>query len=71
MRYIIINRKYYKPIQDLSNTTPMNPQQQVERVNINHVMEKMQSKKDVYNFLTLECEAYLPKIDTVNTYFLK
>ena len=49
----------------------MNPQQQVERVNINHVMEKMQSKKDVYNFLTLECEAYLPKIDTVNTYFLK
>ena len=31
----------------------------------------MSSKKDVYNFLTQECEAYLPKIDTVNIFFLK
>jgi len=34
-------------------------------------MEKIQSKKDVYNFLTQECEAYLPKMDTVNIFFLK
>ena len=34
-------------------------------------MEKMQSKRDVYNFLSMECEAYLPKMDTINTYFLK
>ena len=34
-------------------------------------MEKMASKRDVYNFLTLECEAYLPKVDTVNIFFLK
>jgi hypothetical protein len=34
-------------------------------------MEKMSSKRDVYNFLTQECEAYLPKMDTVNIYFLK
>ena len=34
-------------------------------------MEKMSSKRDVYNFLTEECEAYLPKLDTVNIYFLK
>ncbi len=31
----------------------------------------MQSKKDVYTFLTMECEAYLPKMDTINTFFLK
>ena len=34
-------------------------------------MEKVQSKKDVYNFLMQECEAYLPKMDTVNIFFLK
>jgi hypothetical protein len=31
----------------------------------------MQSKKEVYNFLAMECEAYLPKLDTVNIFFLK
>ena len=34
-------------------------------------MEKVQSKRDVYNFLSQECEAYLPKMDTVNIFFLK
>ena len=34
-------------------------------------MEKIASKRDVYNFLTIECEAYLPKVDTVNIFFLK
>jgi hypothetical protein len=34
-------------------------------------MEKIASKRDVFNFLTLECEAYLPKLDTVNNFFLK
>ena len=47
------------------------PQQRLEQVNVNHLIEKMQSKKDVYNFLSMECEAYLPKIDTINTFFLK
>ncbi len=47
------------------------PQNRVERVNVNALMEKMQSKKDVFNFLNMECEAYLPKMSTVNTYFLK
>ena len=43
----------------------------MEQVNIKEVMEKMASKKDVHNFLTQECEAYLPKLDTVNIFFLK
>jgi hypothetical protein len=47
------------------------PQNRVERVNVNTLMEKVQSKRDVYNFLSMECEAYLPKMDTINTYFLK
>jgi hypothetical protein len=34
-------------------------------------MEKFQSKKELYNFLALDCEAYLPKLDTINTFFLK
>lgn len=55
-------------------TSRMHQSQQVprlEQVNINEVMEKIASKKDVYNFLTQECEAYLPKLDTVNIFFLK
>ena len=43
----------------------------IEQVNINELMEKVSSKLDVYNFLTQECEAYLPKMDTVNIFFLK
>lgn len=43
----------------------------LEKVNINEMMEKISSKRDVYNFLTQECEAYLPKLDTVNIFFLK
>lgn len=38
---------------------------------MNEIMEKIASKRDVYNFLTIECEAYLPKVDTVNIFFLK
>lgn len=47
------------------------PLNRIERVNINEVTEKMQSKKELYNFLSLDCEAYLPKIDTVNVFFIK
>jgi hypothetical protein len=47
------------------------PQERLQQVNIHELMEKVSSKKDVYNFLTQECEAYLPKMDTINTYFLK
>jgi hypothetical protein len=47
------------------------PQEHLQQVNIHELMEKISSKKDVYNFLAQECEAYLPKMDTINTYFLK
>ena len=53
----------------MAQPLPQSPR--LAQVNVNEVMEKMASKRDVYNFLTLECEAYLPKVDTVNIFFLK
>jgi hypothetical protein len=38
---------------------------------VHTVMEKVASKRDVYNLLSQEGEAYLPKMDTANIYFLK
>ena len=43
----------------------------LEQVNIHELMEKVSSKRDVYIFLNQECNAYLPKMDTVNIFFLK
>ena len=51
--------------------THNHPAPRLEQVNINELMEKISTKRDVYNFLTQECEAYLPKLDTVNIFFLK
>ena len=47
------------------------PDLRLESVNIHSLMEKIASKRDVYNLLAMECEAYLPKMDTVNISFLK
>jgi len=32
---------------------------------------KYRSKRECYNFLTVECKVYLPAYDTVTIYFLK
>ena len=32
---------------------------------------KYRSKKECYNFLTVECKFYLPPYDTITIYFLK
>ena len=31
----------------------------------------MKSKKELYNFLLQDCQAYLPPMDATNVYFLK
>ena len=54
-----------------THMTVSQSQPRLEKVNVNEIMEKMASKKDVYNFLTIECEAYLPKLDSINMFFLK
>lgn len=41
------------------------------KVNVHEIMEKVQSKKEVYNFLSQECGVYLPKSDCINIFFLK
>lgn len=73
-RNVMYNNKVYKTYSIDHTACNMNQAQaapRLEQVNVHSVMEKMQSKKDVFNFLTMECEAYLPKMDTINTYFLK
>lgn len=50
---------------------PHHSQQELAKINVHQLMEKVQSKRDVFNFLTQECEAYLPKLDTINIFFLK
>ena len=47
------------------------PDHRLEQVNIHTVMQKVASKRDVYNLLSQEGEAYLPKMDTASIYFLK
>ena len=32
---------------------------------------KFSTKRECFNFLTLDCDAYLPHFDTVTIYFLK
>ena len=46
-------------------------QPQLAQVNVHELMERFRSKKELYDFLSQDCKAYLPKIDTTNVYFYK
>jgi hypothetical protein len=46
-------------------------QQNVKQVNIHHITEKLHSKKEIYNFLTLDCKIHLPSLRSTNVYFYK
>lgn len=43
----------------------------IQQVNINDITSKFRSKKELYNFLSQECGAYLPRHNSTNIYFLK
>ena len=43
----------------------------LQAVNVNQLSAKMKSKKELYNFLLQDCQAYLPPMDATNVYFLK
>jgi hypothetical protein len=43
----------------------------LSRVNVNELSAKMKSKKELYNFLLQDCQAYLPPLTSTNVYFLK
>jgi hypothetical protein len=46
-------------------------QMNLTRMNVNDISAKMKSKKELYNFLLQDCQAYLPPMDGTNVYFLK
>jgi hypothetical protein len=41
------------------------------QVNVNQLSSKMKSKKELYNFLLQDGQAYLPPISSTNVYFIK
>ena len=43
----------------------------LQGVNVNQLNAKMKSKKELYNFLLQDYQAYLPPMDATNVYFLK
>jgi hypothetical protein len=43
----------------------------LSKVNVNELSSKMKSKKELYNFLLQDCQAYLPPLHSTNVYFLK
>jgi len=45
--------------------------QNLTTVNVQSFAAKYQSKKECYNFLTVDVKAYLPAFETVTIYFLK
>ena len=50
----------------------MNPNQNpLTRVSLQEVKDKFSSKKELYDFIVLDCQAFLPKVESINVYFLK
>jgi hypothetical protein len=46
-------------------------QPQLATVNINELQQKCQTKKELHQFLSLNCKAFLPSIKSTNVYFYK
>ena len=45
--------------------------QHLQKINVHEVKDKIGNKKELYDFLTQDCGAYLPKQTCTNVYFLK
>jgi len=45
--------------------------QQLQQINVLDLMNKFRSKKEVYNFMAMDGQVYLPRYDSTNIYFLK
>ena len=46
-------------------------QRQLTKVNVLKLHEKFQTKRELYNFLTQDGHAYLPKLESTNVYFFR
>ena len=55
----------------MNQNVQMAPVNDLKKVNIHQLMEKCKSKAELYNFLTLDCKAFLPKVRATNVYFLR
>ncbi len=42
-----------------------------QQINVNALSAKMKSKRELYNFLLQDGQAYLPPMHSTNVYFLK
>ena len=43
----------------------------LSKVSVSMVSSKIKSKKELFNFLVQDCQAYLPPMDSTNVYFFK
>ena len=55
----------------MNQNVQMAPAEDIKKVNIHQLAEKFKSKNELYNFLSLDCKAYLPSIRSTNVYFYK
>ena len=49
----------------------MNQNQPLTTLNVKSITDVLSSKRDIYNFLTIEIGAYMPPFKDVSTFFLK
>ena len=49
----------------------MGGQPQAHHVTAAQFSARFQSKREIYNFLQLDVQAYLPDYDTITTYFMR
>jgi hypothetical protein len=45
--------------------------QQLQQINVLDLMNKFRSKREIYNFIAMDGQVYLPRYDSTNIYFLK
>jgi len=57
---------------DIHDQIPQNDRARPNNlVNAKEFASKFRSKREVYNFLTIDVKAYLPGYETLNLYFLR
>ena len=57
--------------QDIKDESKQKPRPSNVSINVKELMAKFRTKREVYNFLVLDCKVYLPAYDTVTIYFMR
>ena len=45
--------------------------QQLQQISVFELMNTFRSKRELYNFIAMDGQVYLPRYDSTNLYFLK